>query len=94
MTWTVVSSVMCLLARGSLGYGRHDGCYVLGHLVYVGGQSLFACRHLTKPPGKKRLPDTSISVDVEQEPAVLVIHRQAEILSVLDHLPLAANETA
>jgi hypothetical protein len=45
-------------------------------------------------PAEKRLPDARITMDVEQEPAALIIERELEIIPVLAHLTLTANKTA
>jgi len=45
-------------------------------------------------PSQVRLTNSRVTVNVEQEPALIIINRESEVLLVLNHLSLAADETA
>jgi hypothetical protein len=51
-------------------------------------------RNLAKMLGQVSLAHASVAVDIEEESTSLVISGQTKVLSVLDHLILAADEAA
>jgi len=75
-------------------YSGHGGGDVLHRLVNVGGQRSTTSRNAPELRGKECLAYTRITMDIEQEPAPLIINEKCEILPVLDHRPLPADETA
>jgi hypothetical protein len=67
---------------------------ILDRLVNVGGHRSSISRDLPQLPGEERLANTCIAMDVEPKPTSLVVNGKPEVLPVLDHLCLAADEPA
>jgi hypothetical protein len=77
-----------------LCHGNHGGSHVFNGLVSVSSQGTASGRNLLELPSQVRLTDSRVTVNVEQEPALIIINRESEVLLVLNHLSLAADETA